>query len=235
MTASTASTFHGLPTAATPESMKIFKIAVLGAAVAGFSCCGLGQNLSIGAMGGGSLTDSFPLRTTPLGGGPLSSYSSETSYSSSKDYIVGPAIEFRFLSYWSAEVDGLYRTLHFTTASGLTNGSFIGVSPSPVITWEFPVLAKYRFDLGKVKPLVELGPSFRTAGNLNGTNPSHVGFTTGIGGGMDVLRIRIEPVLRYTRWAADGVSAFHAQSKPDQLELLVGFSVAPESNFAAAG
>ena len=52
---------------------------------------------------------------------------------------------------------------------------------------------------------------------------------------MDVLRIRIEPVLRYTRWAAEGVSAFHAQSKPDQLELLVGFSVAPESNLRPLG
>jgi hypothetical protein len=133
------------------------------------------------------------------------------------------------------EVDGMYRKLHYTTASILMNGSLAGVSPSPVITWEFPVLAKYRFELWKVKPLFELGPSFRTAGNLNGTNPSHVGFTSGIGIGMDVRKLKIEPVLRYTRWAEDGVSVYQAKSKPDQLELLVGFSIAPESNLRPLG
>ena len=43
------------------------------------------------------------------------------------------------------------------------------------------MLAKYRFHWSKMNPFVELGPSFRTAGNLNGTNPSHYGFTSGLG------------------------------------------------------
>jgi hypothetical protein len=217
------------------DQMRTLRIAVLIAGILGISFSAMGQNLSVGIIGGGSLTDSFPLRTRPLGGGPLVGYSSDTSYSSSKDYIVGPAVEFWFLPHWSVEVDGMYRKLHYTTASMLINGSLAGVSPSPVITWEFPVLAKYHFELWKVKPLFELGPSFRTAGNLNGTGPSHVGFTSGIGIGMDVRNLKIEPVLRYTRWTADGVSVFQAKSKPDQLELLVGFSVAPESNLRPLG
>lgn len=188
-----------------------------------------GQDLSIGAIGGGSLTESFSRQTVPAG--PIS----VVGYSQSKDYIAGATLELKFLPQWSVEVDGLYRELHFVTASLSPAGSLSSVSPSPVITWEFPVLAKYRFDAWKVKPLVELGPSFRTAGNLNGTNPSHVGVSAGFGVAIYARRLKIEPVLRYTRWAPDGVSPFPAKSNPDQVELLVGFSAAPEQKWRPLG
>jgi hypothetical protein len=189
----------------------------------------LGQNLSIGVIGGGSLTDSFSTQTAPAG--PVSI----VGYSQSKDYIAGATVELKFLPQWSVEVDGLFRELHFTTASFVPGGSLTTISPSPVITWEFPLLAKYRFDVWKAKPFVELGPSFRTAGNLNGTNPSHVGATAGFGVAIQARKLRIEPVLRYTRWMPDGVSPFPAKSNPDQLELLVGFSAAPESKWQPLG
>ena len=48
-----------------------------------------------------------------------------------------------------------------------------------VVSWDFPVLAKYHLaKLGRA-PFVEAGPSFRVAGNLNGYNPSHFGVTAG--------------------------------------------------------
>jgi hypothetical protein len=189
----------------------------------------LGQNLSIGFIGGGSLTDSFSKQTAPAG--PISI----VGYSQSKDYVAGATLEWKLFPHWSVEVDGLYRELHFTTASLFAGGSLSSISPSPVITWEFPILAKYRLDWWKAKPLIELGPSFRTTGNLNGTNPSHVGVSAGFGVAIDARKLRIEPVLRYTRWAPDGVTPVPAKSNPDQLELLVGFSTAPKSTWQPLG
>jgi hypothetical protein len=178
----------------------------------------LGQSLSLGVVGGGSVTNAFQPYTPP-GVDVL------RLYSESKDYLIGPMVEWRFSRHWSAEVDGLYRKLHLTEAFVEPGGLLNSVSPSPVITWEFPVLAKYRFNLPRLKPFVEAGPSFRTAGNLNGTMPSHAGITAGLGVELHTAGLTLAPALRYTRWTADTVSPFvNAHSKQDQLEMLVGVS-----------
>ena len=213
--------------------MRAFTIVFLAAGILHISPRAFAQRLSVGVIGGGSLTDSFRTESTPSS--PDTELTATLRYSASKDYILGAMVELSLLPHWSVEVDGMYRTLHFTTAGLLANGSLVAVSPSPVITWEFPVLAKYRFDWWRVKPFAELGPSFRTAGNLNGTNPSHVGFTSGVGVEMQVQRVKIAPVLRYTRWASDPTNRFQPKSNPDQLELLVGFSVSPESEWRPLG
>lgn len=185
------------------------------------TCAALGQQLSFGVIGGGSLTESFQKRDVPTGSAslPFSRY-----YSSSRDWILGATAELHLSSNFGIEVDGLYRKLHFTTAGVLPDGSLTSVSPSPVVTWQFPVLAKYRFRWRKVTPIVELGPSFRTTGNLNGTNPSHYGITAGFGTEIRLHRFSVAPVLRYTRWAADGLASSRPSANPNQVELLVGFS-----------
>jgi Outer membrane protein beta-barrel domain len=178
----------------------------------------LDQNLSLGVVGGGSVTNAFQPYTPPGTDG-------NRLYSESKDYIVGAMVEWRFSAHWSVEADGLYRKLHLTEAFVEPNGVLNSGSPSPVITWEFPVLAKYRLNLPRFKPSVEAGPSFRTAGNLNGTMPSHTGFTAGLGAELHAAGLTFAPALRYTRWTADTVSPFaNAHSKQDQLEMLVGVS-----------
>ena len=203
----------------------------LSVATFGISPAASGQRLSIGVVGGGSLTDSFPTETVPAGSGLGIRY-----FSSSKDYIAGPMVELRLFSNWSVEVDGLYRKLHFTWAGVEADGSLNSISPSPVITWEFPVLAKYRFHWWKTQPFAELGPSFRTAGNLNGTHPSHEGVTAGLGVELHARKLTFAPALRYTRWAADGVSAGGAKSGPNQIELLIGVSgAAAESGWRPWG
>jgi Outer membrane protein beta-barrel domain len=186
------------------------------------------QNLTLGLVGGGSLTDSFPTQNFPEGppGGPIGI----RFYSSEKDYIVGAMLEYRFTQHWSVEADGLFRTLHQTFAGVEANGSLNSVSPSPVITWEFPVLAKYRFATRKWTPLVELGPSFRTAGNLNGSNPSHAGVTAGFGVELHVGKLTIAPTLRYTRWAEDHAFLDGPKSAPNQVELVAEFSAASASD-----
>lgn len=92
-----------------------------------------------------------------------------------------------------------------------------------VVTWEFPMLAKYRLRFRTVKPLIELRPSFGSSGNLNSTAPSVYGGTAGIGVEVPVGRLKIAPVLRYTHWAADG-ECLQPRTKRNQVELLVGLS-----------
>jgi len=133
-------------------------------------------------------------------------------------------LEFRLPRDWSVEVDGLYHPLRFDGATIYPNGTVTLGSPSPVITYEFPILAKYRFRWGKWRPFVEAGPTFRTAGNLNGTNPSHYGVAAGAGVELRLGRFRISPEVRYIRWAADSQFLGTPLTRPDQIELLTSFS-----------
>lgn len=182
-----------------------------------------GPTISVGVIGGGGFTDAFQTQTIPT------SINSLRFFSESKDWIVGPSVELRFTPHWSVEVDGMFRKLHTTWAGVEPDGTLNSVSPSPVVTWEFPVLGKYRFQWSRVTPFIEAGPSFRTAGNLNGSNPSHYGVTAGAGVEMHVRGWAIAPALRYTRWANDNMHWTAPRTNPNQVELLVGFSRAAES------
>ena len=131
-------------------------------------------------------------------------------------------LEFQLPQDWSVELDGLYHPLRYNSAGILPNGTLNSVSPSPVITWEFPVLAKYRFRWRAWRPFLEAGPSFRTAGNLNSANPSHYGIAAGVGAETRLGKFRIAPEVRYIRWAED--SPFVVRTRSDQIELLISFS-----------
>jgi hypothetical protein len=134
-------------------------------------------------------------------------------------------LEWHFSRHLSVEANALYRELHYNNED----------PPGPrdaVVTWEYPILVKYRlssFPLGRtsLRPFIESGASFRATGNLNQANPSHHGVSAGAGLELPVDKFLIAPTLRYTRWAADtnGVP-----SRPDQLELLVGFSGSAKSD-----
>lgn len=164
------------------------------------------QSLSLGAVAGLSLTSGFP--------------NSTTTTSDSHNFILGPAVEVGLPFRLSVEGDALYRPLNFSTVA-------LSSSRSTVMTWEFPVLAKYRFRLGPqnlLNPFIEAGPSFRAAFNSNGTSPSNHGVTVGVGLRLDLKVLRFDPALRYTHWAADSFTAIAPQTKQDQLEFVVGFS-----------
>jgi len=171
-------------------------------------CSVSGQNLSVGLIGGTSLTSAARDVTTSYPTGP-----SSRVWSQSKDWIAGVMVEFRFRSTFSVEVDGMYRELHVTWANVLSDGTLNSVSPSPVVTWEFPVLAKYRFGSAQLKPLIEAGPAFRTTGNLN-FNPTHFGATAGFGVETRWKGLNVAPVVRYTRWAANGTTDSSATCSP---------------------
>jgi hypothetical protein len=189
---------------------------------AGLFFCALAaaQTWSVGVVGGASLTPDFKNSFTyepPPGPGVL------TEYSASQRYIVGGMLEFQFLKDWSIEVDGLFHPLRFDFGTILPNGTLIGGSPSPVTTWEFPALAKYRFRWRSWRPFLESGPSFQTAGNLNGTNPSHYGLAAGAGAEIGLGRFRVAPEVRYTRWAEDR-NSLGPFTRSDQVELLTSVS-----------
>ena len=128
-------------------------------------------------------------------------------------------------AHFSVEIDGLYRPLNFTTfTSSVPSG---GSAPNnTVVTWEFPLLAKYELQTRPVKPFLELGPSFRTAGNLNDTFPSSHGVTAGTGLETSLRKLRFSAGARYTRWASDNtISSFQPRTNPNQVEILVGWAV----------
>ncbi len=190
--------------------------------LAGLFICTLApaQTLSFGIVGGASLTPDFKNRFSSEG--PPLPPLVQTDYSAPERYIAGGMLELKLPQNWSIEVDALFHPLRFDE-NHYANGTLFNVQPLPVVTWEFPALAKYRFRGGSWRPFLEAGPSFRTAGNLNGTNPSHYGLALGAGAETRLGRFRIAPELRYIRWAGDtalGQPATHS----DQLELLTSLS-----------
>jgi hypothetical protein len=184
-----------------------------------------GQNLSIGVIGGFSPTEDFQNHRS------FSDGLGSTEYSTSKHYAFGATLEYHFARRFSLEADGIYHPLGFTFAGIEPNGSLNSISPATVITWEFPVLVKYKLAFSGLHPFVEAGPSFRTTGNLNDQNPSHFGVTAGVGVETRLCGLAIAPAIRYTHWNPDD----HHGTVNDQVEVLVGFSSAARSRWAPMG
>ena len=188
-----------------------------------------GQTVSVGLIGGGALTDAVQNKNTEPLVVPGLGQSYLTGWSPHKDWIAGVMLDFRLRSRFSVEVDGIYRDLHARWALVEPNGMLNSVSPANVITWEIPVLAKYRFGgEGRVRPFLEAGPAFRTTGNLN-FYPSHYGAAAGVGIETYWRGFRIAPTVRYTYWARDLAAVSDSpQSQRNQVELMVGVSRAPK-------
>jgi len=180
------------------------------------------------------LTDAARRLDSPFVDGQWFGILGYRSWSPSKDWVAGAAFDFRIHRQFSLEVDAMYRELNATWAAVELDGALNSVSPAPVVTFEFPVLAKYRFTGEKLRPFVEAGPAFRTTGNEN-FYPSHYGVAAGVGLETAWHGFRFAPVLRYTRWAKDRLPSNQAQSQPNQLELLLGISRASETGLSPLG
>lgn len=133
-------------------------------------------------------------------------------------FLAGVVLQTNVRGNWAVEVDALYRPIRVK-----------GENPDrktlySVLTWQFPVLAKYSFTDAKWRPFVAGGPSFRISGNLNGYNPSHFGATAGAGVENLVGRgIRLAPAIRYTRWKSDDRRfSWMGRTNPNSVELVFG-------------
>ncbi len=184
-----------------------------------------GQKLFVGVIGGTALTRDLRTLYQPVVV-PGSPFRFDVEESGGRSVIAGATVEWNFSGPLSVEADGIYRRLKGANPTG----------PFKVVTWEFPILAKYRLDLGDWKPFVTAGPSFRTAGNLNTSDPSHFGMTAGLGFDAAIHRVKISPTVRYTRWAADKVdNRSQTETLRNQVELLVGLSPSTFSNLRPLG
>ncbi len=176
------------------------------------------QRVSIGAVGGAALTDAFPEQIYPVSG-PFST--GIRTWSPFKDFVAGARVQARVTDRWSFLADGLYREMQGTWAAVLKDGTLNSVSPSPVVTWEIPVLARYHLGGRRLQPFLEAGPSFRAIGNRNST-PSWYGIAAGAGVQLRAGWINIVPQVRYTRWAADAEQT--SRTGRNQVEILLGLT-----------
>jgi hypothetical protein len=186
------------------------------------------QRISFGVVGGMATTDAFPNQTSPRA---MADFVGVRTWSPFKDYVVGARVEVRVTDRWSVLADGLYREMQGTWAAVLPNGTLNSVSPNPVVTWEIPVLARYRLGGRRMRPFVEAGPSFRMIGNRN-SDPSGHGLAAGAGVQFHAGWLTIAPQLRYTRWAADPSQT--SRTGPNQVEVLLGLTTGGETEVQKA-
>ena len=173
-----------------------------------------GRHLEIGAIAGLSLTRGFRQPD------------SANAIVERTRYLVGPTVEINLAGKISVEADAIYKPLRAGSDSPNVQ------TPFSVLTWQFPVLVKYRWTRSAWAPFAEAGPSFRVAGNLNGYNPSHYGITAGAGIETRTHGIRLSPALRYTRWATDasryrlppGVHFDYSRTNANAVELVLALS-----------
>lgn len=178
------------------------------------------QRISFGAVVGGYANRDFVDHYNI----PMLPFPPDTVRSDSGGYVIGPSIEVHFTRRFSLGLDALYKPLHYEQSATFTQtGEVIGFAPATVVTWQFPVLARYRFPLGRIRPFIEGGPSLRATGNLNLSNPSHFGVSAGAGIEAQWGRLSLAPGVRYTRWAKD-IWWANVRSRPDQVEVLVRLS-----------
>jgi hypothetical protein len=99
---------------------------------------------------------------------------------------------------FSVEADALDHPLDLTQEIKTATSTFR--NSTIINSWDFPILAKYHFlPFPIVKPYLEAGPSFRATGAVSNYF-SKAGFTIGAGVEIKILRLRVEPELRYIRW-----------------------------------
>lgn len=166
--------------------------------------------------------------------------SSTSAKDDSSSFVVGPYVELRLPLGFAIEADGLYRSVGAITTANLANAAVNSVTDAR--SWEFPILAKYRFPTPMVKPFVVAGPSFRWVGQQSisatctGTScadvPSSVkndGFSKAgfvLGGGLEwkLGAVRLSGEGRYTRYGKEALPPYFSTSQ-NQAQILfsIGF------------
>jgi hypothetical protein len=186
-----------------------------------------GRKISLAAVAGYALTGGLRTQTravnhevvNPATGRLTPSEGKSTENKNRTSPVIGVAAEIALTKDFSIELVGLYRPLNAVDTSVYDVG-FTKRNVFTVLTWEFPLLAKYRLPSSGAKPFFEIGPSFRASGNLNETEPSLFGVTGGAGVEFPKSRLAISPTLRFTHWAPD--QARHGMSlRRNQVELVI--------------
>jgi hypothetical protein len=131
-------------------------------------------------------------------------------------WTVGPMVEIDLPLRFGIEVDILYRRVGFkdTFRFGELRGNM----------WDFPILAKYRFQSGRVEPYLGAGWTYRRLDDLLRTSASKSnGPVVSFGLRINSKRIQLSPELRYTHWPNQNIRTGFRTNK-NQLEALFGIT-----------
>ncbi len=125
-----------------------------------------------------------------LGGTVTDALSFKVPGPSSKNFIVGPYVELRLPAGFSLEADALYQS-----------GIYSAI-PSGGSEWQFPILAKYKFAKGPLRPFLDGGISFSHITDIPNipdlNHNSNFGIVAGAGLEIHAVFLRISPEVRYT-------------------------------------
>jgi hypothetical protein len=180
--------------------------------------------LSFGVKGGVPLTDAFEVAQSGNFG-----YVQDT-----KRWTLGPMIQLNLPVGFAVEFNAMYRRLNYNS----TDIEERGVRAN---SWQFPLLLKYRFGDGSVRPYIAGGGAFQhisdikqvsrilgeseNAPELNERNNVGAVIAGGIqlgGGGLT-----ISPEIRYTRWGSENFRDNFRELlrfNKNQAELLIGIT-----------
>jgi len=193
-----------------------------------------GQPFSLGVKGGVRATDDFQYAAT----------------SESRRYVVGPTVEVVLPLGFAISFEALYRR------QGYSTGNSTPLSSSSIReadnVWEFPLLARYRIPLPRIRPFAEAGWAPRIMHGYSDTSSSYLSqlnppiYTSGsgrahadwptthgavLGGGIQfgAGRLQFAPEVRYTRWNQQAVHGYFSDgpsygSNQNQLDILLGIS-----------
>jgi opacity protein-like surface antigen len=168
------------------------------------------QSVSFGLKGGVPLANALKV-TDPA------TYTSDRS-----PFVIGPAVELGLPLGLAVEADLLYRRLHWASSTSATTGQ----------TWEFPILAKYRFPGPLLRPFIDAGISFRRFAAFSTDQPPEVkgraatGATIGAGLELHLPVVRLSSEIRYTRWGTTSIRATLGglTTQLNQADLLLGIT-----------
>jgi opacity protein-like surface antigen len=186
---------------------KTFRLIPVFCLLAAAASSTLAQPVIGGLKIGAPLTDAFSIATGSSSFGSV--------IANANAYTLGPFVEVRLPLQLSIEADALYRGYNFGTLGATTHAS----------SWDFPIVAKYHFFKGPVKPYVEGGLDFSHLSDVAATfGPNHstnFGIVLGAGVQLNLLVLRLSPEIRYT---GDTLKNFTGpiDSNRNQLAFLVG-------------
>lgn len=183
--------------------------ALLFAGLAGTSAMGSAQTLRFGGVAGTPLTDGIRLLPDWNEIKPIS-----------RGLIAGPMLQIGLDSGLGVEINALHRTIGYEYYSLFVDGTRSPWIRANIGTWQFPILVKYTLPRGRIRPLIEAGPSFRASRNKSGTEPSPFGITAGAGAELRFGRLSIAPTVRFTHWGNETWP--HRPTVRNQVELLTG-------------
>jgi hypothetical protein len=162
--------------------------------------------VAVGARGGVPITDFFD----------AVSDTNFRYFTDTKRYEIGPSLEYQLPLQFLIGVDALYRRIGFDyqeTSTGIFRKTVAN-------SWQFPVMVKWEFLPGPLRPFVGAGAAYQYIGGIQQTQQisggpatvnsvaelnkrNQVGFVFGGGLAVRVGPLKLVPEFRYSRWGSE--------------------------------